>query len=76
MDTIRAWKDPEYRKTLDAGALSDHPSGLVSLDDNSLDDVVAGATAVVCAVSALTATVCSPTGTLCGSCNMGSVGCC
>lgn len=42
MDTIRAWKDPEYRKSFEQGALPEHPSGIVSLDDTDLDGVAGG----------------------------------
>lgn len=42
MDTIRAWKDPEYRKSLDVGVLPRHPSGLTPLGDDVLDDVAGG----------------------------------
>jgi mersacidin/lichenicidin family type 2 lantibiotic len=45
VDVIRAWKDEEYRQTLDAGDLADlpdNPVGLVELSDADLDLVVGG----------------------------------
>jgi mersacidin/lichenicidin family type 2 lantibiotic len=32
MDTVRAWKDPYYRRSAGATAVLDHPAGTVSLD--------------------------------------------
>lgn len=52
-----------------------HPSGVVELSDDELEQVNGG-TAWVCLTVGLTVTVCSPTGTLCGSCQMGTRGCC
>ena len=34
-ETIRAWKDPEYRSTL--GPMPTHPAGLIELADANLD---------------------------------------
>lgn len=79
MDTIKAWKDPEYRRSLGSGALPQHPSGVVALDDGSLDDVVGGTTwpcATIAASIAITIAFCSPNGTGCGSCGFGTSGCC
>lgn len=73
MNLIRSWKDPEYRGTLTE--VPANPAGLVELADDQLDGV-AGGTTWACATITLTITVCSPTGTLCGSCNMGTRGCC
>jgi mersacidin/lichenicidin family type 2 lantibiotic len=45
LDIIRAWKDPEYRATLneaELAALPAHPSGQVELSDNDLGGVAAG----------------------------------
>jgi mersacidin/lichenicidin family type 2 lantibiotic len=39
---IRAWEDPEYRKSLSAGelaALPEHPAGAIELTDAELSDV-------------------------------------
>lgn len=78
MNKVRAWKDPEYRSTLTAQELSElepNPAGLVELGTDEMDSV-AGGTTWACATITLTITVCSPTGTLCGSCSMGTRGCC
>ena len=74
MNQIRAWKDPEYRRSLGDQA-PDNPAGLVELDEDDLAGV-GGGTGWWCATVALTVTFCSPTGTLCGSCNLGTRGCC
>ncbi len=81
MKEIRAWKDPYYRATLSADerARLANPAGVVELSEDQLDTVGGGTTwvcATVTATIALTVTVCSPTGTLCGSCSMGTRGCC
>ncbi len=34
-ETVRAWKDPEYRSTL--GPMPTHPAGLIELADPDLD---------------------------------------
>lgn len=78
MDAIRAWKDPEYRAGLsqqELSELADNPAGLVELSDEQLD-VVAGGTGWLCLTITLTVSVCSPTGTACGSCSFGTSGCC
>jgi len=71
MTGITAWKDPQLRGSVKDG----HPAGV-----SELSDLVAGGTgwacALVTATIALTATKCSPDGTLCGSCQMGTRGCC
>lgn len=67
------WKDPLRRMT------PNHPAGLVELDDSEIASIDGGTT---WACAAVTATVgvsiafCSPNGTLCGSCNFGTQGCC
>lgn len=76
MDFTRAWKDPEYRRGLGEDA-PDSPVGKVDLNEDSLTGVSGGSTwGCVTATITLTVTVCSPTGTLCGSCQMGTRGCC
>jgi mersacidin/lichenicidin family type 2 lantibiotic len=48
VDIARAWKDPEYRKTLTAeqlASLPPNPAGSVSLNDEDLDSVAGGLTA-------------------------------
>jgi mersacidin/lichenicidin family type 2 lantibiotic len=44
-DIIRAWKDPEYRLSLnesERALLPDHPAGLIELTDAELDGVAGG----------------------------------
>lgn len=78
MDSVRAWKDPEYRRELGSDS-SENPAGLVALDDDSIVGITGG-TGWACVITggtiAATLTICSPTGTLCGSCSMGTSGCC
>lgn len=88
MDSTRAWKDPEYRRELGKDAENnpaglvdlDSPAGLVDLNDDAAVGVAGGTSAWACATVtatiALTATICSPSGTMCGSCQMGTNGCC
>ncbi|TDE41378.1 mersacidin/lichenicidin family type 2 lantibiotic [Nonomuraea mesophila] len=79
MDVLRAWKDPVYRSGLDQAKLPSHPAGVVDLTDDQLNSVDGGTTTWLCATAGVvtaTATVCSPSGTLCGSCSHGSSGCC
>ncbi len=75
MTGITAWKDPQLRGSVKDG----HPAGVSELSDDDMDLVAGGtgwACALVTATIALTATKCSPDGTLCGSCQMGTRGCC
>lgn len=82
IDVIRAWKDESYRNRLSAeeqAALPDNPAGLVELHDSDLVEADGGTTwacATITATIALTVTFCSPSGTLCGSCNWGTHACC
>jgi mersacidin/lichenicidin family type 2 lantibiotic len=42
---IRAWKDPEYRHSLDEAEralLPDHPAGVIELTDADLDAIAGG----------------------------------
>jgi mersacidin/lichenicidin family type 2 lantibiotic len=84
MDVIRAWKDPEYRRSLNSeefAKLTAHPAGAVRLDDDALEVVAGGTTGPPC-LTATTTTVpisiawCSPAGTFCGTCQFGTQGCC
>jgi mersacidin/lichenicidin family type 2 lantibiotic len=46
MDIIRAWKDPEYRQSLEGAQraqLPDHPAGLLELTEVELDSAAGGA---------------------------------
>lgn len=75
MTTTTAWKDPQAR----GSELDIHPAGVVELSDDDMDMVAGGtgwACAIVTATIAITVTKCSPDGTLCGSCQMGTRGCC
>jgi hypothetical protein len=70
-----AWKTPIDAAEPDAA----HPAGVVELGDDDMQDTTGGALttkACVTATIGLTATICSPSGTLCGSCQMGTRGCC
>ncbi len=65
----------------DSAILLHNPAGIVELDTDDMDlDMTHGGTTWWCAIAtatiALTATKCSPDGTLCGSCQMGTRGCC
>jgi mersacidin/lichenicidin family type 2 lantibiotic len=45
LDTIRAWKDEEYRLSLseaEQAQLPAHPAGLIELTDAQLDDAAGG----------------------------------
>jgi mersacidin/lichenicidin family type 2 lantibiotic len=42
LDIIRAWKDEEYRLSLDETLLPAHPAGLVELTDADLEQVAGG----------------------------------
>ncbi|MGL5860725.1 MAG: mersacidin/lichenicidin family type 2 lantibiotic [Phycicoccus sp.] len=75
MNVVRAWKDPEYRGQLSSPP--PNPAGLVELSEDEMSGVSGGSTwGCAAAGVGLTVTVCSPTGTLCGSCQMGTRGCC
>lgn len=82
VDVIRAWKDEVYRNSLSAReltALPENPVGLVELSDDDLEEVDGGTTllcATLTATIAATLTFCSPSGSLCGSCNWGTHACC
>lgn len=44
-DVIRAWRDEEYRRSLseqELAALPEHPAGVMTLEDESLDSVSGG----------------------------------
>lgn len=86
MDTVRAWKDPEYRAELsrqDLAVVADNPAGVVELSDADIDLVGAGSGLLCVTVSAaITITTCvsasqcfCPT-VACGSCEIGTRGCC
>ena len=45
LDIIRAWKDPEYRRSLseaELASLPGHPAGLIELSDTDLDAIAGG----------------------------------
>lgn len=75
MSTATAWKTPDRTTERDPA----HPAGVVELGDDDMHDTTGGALtspACITATIGLTATICSPSGTLCGSCQMGTRGCC
>jgi len=45
VDIVRAWKDPEYRRSLSEAELEKlptHPAGLIELKDTEIDSVAGG----------------------------------
>jgi mersacidin/lichenicidin family type 2 lantibiotic len=80
VDIIRAWKDPEYRRSLDSefAGTAAHPAGMVRLEDDVLDGIGGGTTSVPCATTTITVSIkwCSPDGTFCGTCAFATAGCC
>ena len=51
-NTIRAWKDPEYRASLTAEELAllpSNPAGLIDLTDSELGEISGGASATTAA---------------------------
>jgi mersacidin/lichenicidin family type 2 lantibiotic len=90
-DVVRAWKDPEYRSSLDAderSAMPSHPSGLMELDDADLMTASGGTTLVwtscPCATIASVTTVTNniscwgscDNSVSDGTCDLWSLGCC
>jgi mersacidin/lichenicidin family type 2 lantibiotic len=54
IDIIRAWKDPQYRESLDTAALAAlpaHPGGPMELSDEDLDVAAGAATLGLCNTS-------------------------
>lgn len=41
-DIIRAWKDEDYRESLDEAQLAEHPAGIVELSEEELSEVQGG----------------------------------
>ncbi|MFI7120336.1 mersacidin/lichenicidin family type 2 lantibiotic [Amycolatopsis sp. NPDC049868] len=79
MNVVRAWKDPRYRRQLspDRDVLPTHPSGTVSMTDRELDDIGGGSLLAGLGLGvAVTIGLCSPNGTMCGSCKWGTLACC
>lgn len=91
VDISRAWKDEEYRLSLDSAVLSqlpENPAGFVELDDSDLTVIAGGSPAttvdvgcwvasiVITGTIAVSVTYCSPNGTFCGSCSYGTAACC
>jgi mersacidin/lichenicidin family type 2 lantibiotic len=51
VDTIRAWKDEEYRASLtdaERALLPPNPAGLIELDDEQMKAVLGGGTGTSC----------------------------
>ncbi|HFC11660.1 MAG TPA: mersacidin/lichenicidin family type 2 lantibiotic [Anaerolineae bacterium] len=75
-DIIRAWKDSDYRASLDndqLNALPSHPAGMIELSDEHLTDVAGGAArpthkfgSLGCACNTLDG----------GTCKVATLGCC
>jgi mersacidin/lichenicidin family type 2 lantibiotic len=45
LNIVRAWKDPEYRRSLseaERALLPEHPAGVIELTDADLDQVLGG----------------------------------
>jgi mersacidin/lichenicidin family type 2 lantibiotic len=81
METVKAWKDPLFRReqSAEAAAVPQHPAGAVQLADDDLSEVGGGSTwgcAIFGGGIAVTIALCSPNGTLCGSCKWGTAACC
>lgn len=54
-----------------------HPSGIVELSDDDMMDLSAGSGwGCFIGTIGISIAICSPNGTLCGSCQMGTRGCC
>lgn len=80
MDTVRAWKDVDYRESLsdeELAAVPNHPGGLVSLDLGELSAFAGGAKTGnwVCWTITVSLEVCTDH-SWCGTCSVVSVGCC
>ena len=51
VDVVRAWRDAEYRSTLDADvreSLPASPAGIVSIEDDALKSITGGCGATAC----------------------------
>jgi len=80
MNTVRAWKDPEYRAELseaDLASLAGNPAGAVELSDDDLDGVSAAGTTWACVTASVAVSIawCAPDGAPWGSCHIGTRGC-
>lgn len=79
--TVRAWKDPVFRQSLENAQGIEHPAGTVELTGDQLDGV-SGGTTIPCATATIAGSIlisvnfCSPDGTFCGTCEYGTNGCC
>ncbi|MCQ4208731.1 mersacidin/lichenicidin family type 2 lantibiotic [Streptomyces longispororuber] len=72
MDTVKAWKDPEYRAALsgaDREAIPANPAGIVGMSRTQLSQV-AGGTSWWCAGVTLSVAACD------GTKGYSSLGCC
>ncbi|MER5318683.1 mersacidin/lichenicidin family type 2 lantibiotic [Streptosporangium roseum] len=79
MNSVKAWKDPEYRASLssaDLARIPANPAGPVTLSNRELE-TVAGATSGICAGAGLTVAIITMTFTVCsGTAKFGTAGCC
>lgn len=69
-DVARAWRDAEYRSSLDAdvrNSLPASPAGIVDLDDDALKSITGGCanSACSCGFGTTPAFSCVPPGTYC-----------
>lgn len=82
MNTVRVWKDPEYRAELrrqDIAVLADNPAGVVELSDGEIEAVAGGTTwscAITSAIVSVSLANCVCSTFVCGSCAIGTRGCC
>lgn len=76
-DIINAWRDEEYRASLDEAqraALPESPIGPIDLSESDLEEIEGGTTTIPC-VTLATALIClSFAGG--GTCQEGTLGCC
>ena len=84
-DLERAWRDEDYLDSLSdemRANLPENPAGINELEDADLANVSGDAitTTVDCFLTSIvigaTISICSPSGTLCGSCSFGTRACC
>jgi mersacidin/lichenicidin family type 2 lantibiotic len=90
LDIVRAWKDPDYRLTMndqDQAALPQHPAGMMELSDEALQEALGAqnyqpdtgflcvSTVLACATAAFS---CWPgcDRTVVGTCKWYTAGCC
>ncbi|GAB3727277.1 hypothetical protein GCM10027598_46920 [Amycolatopsis oliviviridis] len=74
MNHVKAWKDPDFRRTISGSdtSLHDNPAGAAEVSFAELGNVAGGTSTIPCVTLPITvsAAVCVPTK------NFGSIGCC